>query len=119
MGFTTTKERWDYIKRRFSAKSEHAKADLYQAFIDMKCPKNSDVREFLNEMSTKRHELEAIGVTVSDIDYRRTILRSLPDHLLAYVSNTLTTLTLTSEITGNPLSTWTSCSATFLTKPTT
>jgi len=45
MAFKTTKECWDYIKKRFLAKSEHAKADLYQAFIDMKCPKNSDVWE--------------------------------------------------------------------------
>ena len=103
MVFKTTKECWDYIKKCFSAKSEHAKADLYQAFIDMKCPKNSEVREFLNEMSTKHHKLEAIGVTVSDIDYRCTILRSLPDHLSAYASNTLTTLSLTSKITGNPI----------------
>ena len=103
MGFNTTKERWDYIKKHFSAKSEHTKADLYQAFIDMKCPRNSEVREFLNEMSTKHHKLEAIGVTISDIDYRRTILRSLPNHLSAYASNTLTMLSLMSEITGNPV----------------
>ena len=103
IGFGTTKEHWDYIKKRFSAKSEHAKADLYQAFIDMKCPRNTNVREFLNEMSTKRHKLEAIGVTVSDINYRCTILCSLPNHLSAYASNTLMTLSLTSEVTGNPI----------------
>ena len=103
MGFRTTKEHWDYIKKHFSAKSEHAKADLYQVFIDMKCPRNTDIWEFLNKMSTKRHELEVISVTVSDIDYQCTILRSLPNHLLAYASNTLMTLSLTSEVTGNPI----------------
>jgi len=103
MAFRTTKEHWDYIKKRFLAKSEHAKADLYQAFIDMKCPKNSDVWEFLNNLSTKRHELEAIGVTITDINYRHTILCSLPDHLSAYASNTLMMLALASEITGNPV----------------
>ena len=103
IGFNTTKECWDYIKKCFLAKSEHAKADLYQAFINMKCPRNSKVWEFLNEMSTKRHELEVIGVTISNIDYQHTILYSLPDHLSAYASNTLTTLSLTSKITGNPV----------------
>ena len=83
MAFKTTKEHWDYIKKCFSAKSEHTKANLYQAFIDMKCPKNSEVQEFLNEMSTKHHKLEAIGVTISNIDYQHTILCSLPDHLSA------------------------------------
>ena len=103
MAFKMTKEHWDYIKKHFLAKSEHAKADLYQVFIGMKCPKNSEVWEFLNKMSTKRHKLEAIGVTVSNINYQHTILHSLPDHLSAYVSNTLMTLSLTSKITGNPI----------------
>ena len=99
----TTKDRWDMIKQKFTAKSEYAKADLYQSFLDMKCPKGGDIREFLNDLSTKRHELEAIGITVTNIDYRRTILRSMPASISAYASNTLTTLTITSEVTGKPV----------------
>ena len=103
MGFRITKECWDYIKKCFLAKSKHAKANLYQVFINIKCPRNNDVWEFLNEMSTKHHKLEVIGVTISNINYQCTILCSLPNHLLAYMANTLTMLSLTSEVTGNPI----------------
>ena len=61
----TTKDRWDMIKRKFMAKSEYAKANLYQSFLDMKCLKGGDICEFLNDLSTKRHELKAIGITVT------------------------------------------------------
>jgi hypothetical protein len=91
------------IKKKFTAKSEYAKADLYQSFLDMKCPKGGDIRKFLNDLSTKHHELEAISITVTNIDYRRIILRSMPTYISAYMSNTLTTLTITSEVTGKPV----------------
>jgi hypothetical protein len=57
------------IKWKFMAKSEYAKADLYQSFLDMKCPKGGDICEFLNNLSTKCHKLEAIGITITDINY--------------------------------------------------
>jgi hypothetical protein len=66
------------IKKKFMAKSEYAKANLYQSFLDMKCPKGGDICEFLNDLSTKCHKLKAIGITVTDIDYRCTILCSMP-----------------------------------------
>jgi hypothetical protein len=50
-------------------KSEYAKADLYQSFLDMKCPKRGDIHKFLNDLSTKCHELEVISITITDIDY--------------------------------------------------
>jgi hypothetical protein len=33
------------------------KTNLYQAFMDMKCPKGGDVWEFLTTMRTKRYKL--------------------------------------------------------------
>jgi hypothetical protein len=91
------------IKWKFTAKSKYAKADLYQSFLDMKCPKGGNIREFLNNLSTKRHELKAIGITVTDIDYQCTILRSMPTSVSAYASNILTTLTIMSEVTRKPV----------------
>ena len=99
----TTKDRWDMIKRKFTAKSKYAKADLYQSFLDMKCPKGGNICEFLNDLSTKHHELEVISITVTDIDYRCTILHSMPAYISAYTSNTLTTLTIMSKVTGKPV----------------
>ena len=69
----------------------------------MKCPKNGDVQEFLDELSTKCHKLSTVGITVTDIDYWRTILCAIPEFLSAYTSNTLTTLILMSEVTRNPV----------------
>jgi hypothetical protein len=91
------------IKKKFIAKSEYAKADLYQSFLDMKCPKGGDICKFLNDLSTKHHELKAISITVTDIDYQRTILRSMPAYISAYASNMLTTLTIMSEVTRKPV----------------
>jgi hypothetical protein len=40
---STTKEQWDIISHTFTAKSNYVKTNLYQAFIDIKCPKGGDV----------------------------------------------------------------------------
>jgi hypothetical protein len=39
----TTKEQWDIISCTFTAKSDYVKTNLYQAFMDMKCPKGGNV----------------------------------------------------------------------------
>ena len=99
----TTKEQWDVISRTFTAKSDYAKTNLYQTFMEMKCPKGGDVREFLTTMRTKRYELRAIDIDISDSDYKRAILHSIPDALAPFASMTLTHLNLGSEYTGKPV----------------
>jgi hypothetical protein len=91
------------IKQKFTAKSEYAKANLYQSFLDMMCPKGGNIHKFLNNLSTKHHELKAISITVTDINYRHIILHSMPASISAYASNTLTTLTIISEVTRKPV----------------
>jgi transposase InsO family protein len=62
---------------------------LQQAFLDLRCPKNGDVRAFLLDLSNKKEELSAAGVSVSDEEYRRTILRGLPEDLARFASQLL------------------------------
>jgi hypothetical protein len=85
------------------AKSDYAKTNLYQAFMDMKCPKGGDVREFLTTMRTKCYELQAIDINISDSDYKRAILHGLPDALAPFTSLMLTHLNLGSKYTGKPI----------------
>ena len=103
LNHTTAKKQWDAINTYFTAKSVYAKADLHQAFLDMRCPKGGDVREFLTNLRKKRHELKAAEVTVTDAEYERTILRGIPDTLAVYASQTLSTLRLAVKYTGKPV----------------
>jgi gag-polypeptide of LTR copia-type/Pol polyprotein, beta-barrel domain/GAG-pre-integrase domain len=101
----TAKEKWDAVSRIFTAKSEYAKNDLYQSFIDMKCERAADVREYLDNLKTRRCQLEAIGVHITDRDHERTVLRGIPDHLATFASQFLAALHLNSETTGDPIDT--------------
>jgi hypothetical protein len=96
----TTKEQWDIISCTFTAKSDYAKINLYQAFMDMKCPKGGDIQEFLTTIRTKCYELWAIDINISDSDYKCMILHGLPDALAPFTSLTLTHLNLGSKYTG-------------------
>ena len=88
-GCSTTKERWDMVAKEYQAKSAYAQADLHQAFLEMRCAKGGDVREFLASLCCKREELAAAGVTVSDKEYERTILRGIPSELATFASHLL------------------------------
>ena len=41
--FPTVQEQWNAVNTYFTAKSVYSKADLHQAFLDMRCPKGGDV----------------------------------------------------------------------------
>jgi len=99
----TAKEQWDAVCGTFTPKSEYAKMDLHQSFLDMKCPKGGDVREFITGLKTQRHQLRAIGVTITDVEYERTILRGIPDSLATYASRTLTSFRIASRYTNKPV----------------
>ena len=101
--FTTTREQWDVICSIFTAKTEYAMTDLHQSFLDMKCPRGGNVREFLASLKTRRHELRAIGVTITDPEFKRTMLRGIPDSLSTFAAQTLNSLTIASRYTGKPV----------------
>ena len=69
----------------------------------MKCSKGGDVREFLAELKSCRHHLRAIGVTITDAEYKRTILRGIPDTLATFASQTITSLVIASKYTNEPV----------------
>ena len=56
--YPTVKEQWDVISILFTVKSKYVKTDLHQAFLNMRCPKGGDVREFLTTLRKKRHKLK-------------------------------------------------------------
>jgi len=57
--------------------------------MDMKCPPRGDIREFLDELRTKREELDQVGIVINDNDHRSTIIASLPSTLASFASATL------------------------------
>ena len=71
---STTQERWAMVTKEYQAKSAYTQADLHQAFLEMRCAKGGDVREFLASLCCKREELAAAGVSVTKKEYERTIL---------------------------------------------
>ena len=101
--FTTTREQWDAISSIFTAKTEYAMTDLHQSFLDMKCPRGGDVREFLASLKTRQHKLRAIGVTITAPEFKRTMLRGIPDSLSTFAAQTLNSLTIASRYTGKPV----------------
>jgi hypothetical protein len=88
-GCETTKERWDAVTSEYKAKSQYAQADLHQTFLEMRCAKGGDVREFLTNLCCKREELAAAGVTVTKKEYERTILRGILGDLVTFASHLL------------------------------
>jgi transposase InsO family protein len=88
----TTKKKWDLVTSEYQAKSHFAQADLHQSFMDMRCAKGGDVREFLASLCYKREELAAAGVPVSDKEYERTILRGIPTDLATFASQILSSV---------------------------
>jgi gag-polypeptide of LTR copia-type/Zinc knuckle len=93
------KERWDTVKQEFMVKSKFARNDLKQEFLEMCCPKGGDVRAFLTSLRTKRNQAKAAGVTISDDDYKQTVLRSIPDELAKFTVSTQ----MSAQVSGNTL----------------
>jgi hypothetical protein len=94
---STTKERWTTVSLNYQAKSAYAQADLQQAFLEMRCAKGADVREFLTSLCYKCEELAAARVEVTDEEYKRTILRGIPAELGTFTSQLLSAAALISK----------------------
>ena len=84
--YPSAKERWDVVKRQFTAKSAYARKALHQSFVNMQCPKGGDVRAFLSSLTLRRNEPLAAGVTISDEDFEQTVLDGIPEALATYAS---------------------------------
>jgi len=82
-------ERWDTIVREYTEKGTFAQTELRNCFLEMKCPDNGDVRQYLDDLHVKREELVTMGVEIDEKDYRSTIISSLPIHLSNFTLNQL------------------------------
>jgi hypothetical protein len=87
---TSIKERWDKVKSEFSVKSQYAETDLLTAFTEMHCPRGGDVRTFLGQMHVKCEEFAAVGITMTEKEYRSAIIKALPEEMSKFVSGLLT-----------------------------
>ena len=87
-------EQWEMVAREYQAKSAHAQANLHQAFLEMRCWKGEDVREFLASLCYRKEELAAAGVHVTEKEYEHTILRGIPSELATFASHLLSSALL-------------------------
>jgi hypothetical protein len=87
--YPTTKARWDRVHDEFTAKSIYAQNDLESTFYDMRCAKGSDVHVFLMSLQYKCEELAAAGVSISDKEYQRMVLKGIPEELARFASGLL------------------------------
>jgi len=75
---------------------------MHQSFLDMWCPKGGNIREFLSSLKKQCHELTAAGITVTEPEYKCTIIHRVPDPLSAYASQMMGSLRLTCKLTCSP-----------------
>ena len=85
---------WNEIVREYTEKGAYAQTDLRTKFLESQCPAEGDVRQFLDDLRTKRDELAAVGVLIEEKDYRSTIIQSLPKYLASFASGQLATACL-------------------------
>ncbi|KAJ3737605.1 hypothetical protein DFJ43DRAFT_961071, partial [Lentinula guzmanii] len=64
----TVAEAWTSVVSEFTEKTGYAEVDLRRDFLDSTCPAKGNVRQFLEELNTKKEKLAAVGVTISDSD---------------------------------------------------
>ena len=92
----TVKEVWDIIVREYTYKSTVTKGNLRHDFMASRRADKADVHVFLNSLRTRRAEITSIGATISNDDYRDTIISSLPRWLQTFALNQLTASRLSS-----------------------
>ncbi len=69
--------------------SAYAQNNLEEAFFSMCCTKGEDIRSFLTGLRYKCEALSAMGIQITQREYQRTILKSLPDELAKFAAQLL------------------------------
>ena len=67
--YSMAKAQWDALIELAAPKTMHALANMHQSFLDMRCPKGGDVREFLTALKKRHYELKVAGITVTEQEY--------------------------------------------------
>lgn len=80
---------WDKTAEDYTYKSAFSQANLCQDFMSLRCPTGGDVHLFLNDLRAKKAELLAVGVHITNDEYRSAIIQSLPCWLATYASSQL------------------------------
>lgn len=91
---STVSAMWKHIEETFTTKGAYAQTNLRAEFLQSKCPAGGNVREFLENLTVRRETLTTLGVTISEDDFRSTIITSLPKYLADFASAQLTSLKL-------------------------
>ena len=86
---TTVRERWEAVVKEYTEKGAYVQTDMRAKFLGSCCPEKGNVRDFLDELRTKREELVQVGVDIDAKDYLSTIISSLPVSLSSFASATL------------------------------
>ncbi|KAJ7734973.1 hypothetical protein B0H14DRAFT_3613792 [Mycena olivaceomarginata] len=73
-------------------------------FLQLKCPASGNVREFLDNLLTRRKELSTLGVIISEDDFHSTIIGCLPQYLSGFASSQLSAAKLFSSTGTIPCS---------------
>jgi hypothetical protein len=97
---TTSKGRWERLTSEFTVQSMYAQNDLEQAFFEMRCPKGGNICTFLTTLRCKKEELAAARVHVTQKEYQRTILKSLPDELAKFATLLLSNTQISNQVVG-------------------
>ena len=53
------------MEKEYTKKGAYAQTDLHAKFLASQCPEKGNVREFLEELQTKREELVQVGVDIN------------------------------------------------------
>jgi len=75
---TTVQERWEAVEKEYTEKGAYTQTDLCMKFLASRYLEKGNMREFLEELRTKREELVQVGVDINKKDYLLTIISSLP-----------------------------------------
>jgi len=74
------------VVKEYTEKGAYAQTDMRAKFLASRCPEKGNVRDFLDQLRTKKEELVQVGVVISDSDYLSTIISSLPVSLSSFAS---------------------------------
>jgi hypothetical protein len=94
---STVTEKWTRIYEEYSFKSLHSKTSMLNSFLESRVLKGGSIRDFLIQLREKRERLVQAGITLSDNDYRSTIIRALPTELAKFASMQLTALEMSTR----------------------
>jgi hypothetical protein len=97
---TTAKGQWECLTSEFTMQSIYVQNNLEQAFFKMRCPKDSDICNFLTTLCCKKEDLAAARVHITQKEYQYTILKSLSNELVKFAALLLSNAQISNQVVG-------------------